>query len=94
MDVTERTFLVEHYAPGVTADAFRIAAQRVRDAAHEMAAGGAPLRFLHSTFVPEDESSFCVFQSTSGDLVIEAYRRAGVGFERIVHALDMTRESQ
>jgi hypothetical protein len=34
------------------------------------------------TFEPEDETAFCVFRAESAALVQEAYRRAGVGFER------------
>jgi hypothetical protein len=88
-----RTFLVEHYWPGVTAEAFRSAAERVRSSAEEMAAGDSTIVFLHSTLVPEDEAAFCVFSATSADLVVEAYSRAGVQFERILAALEVERNS-
>ncbi|HEY1370423.1 MAG TPA: nickel-binding protein [Gaiellaceae bacterium] len=89
---TLETILVEHYWPGVTAEAFRSAAERVRASAEEMSSAGAPIRFLHATFVPEDEAAFCVLAAASPDLVEEAYRRAGVGFERIVDALELEGE--
>ena len=84
------TFLVEHYWPGVTADGFREAAERVRLSAAEIAATETEIRFLHSTLVPEDEAAFCVFAASSSEIVVEAYRRAGVQFERILDALEMT----
>ena len=84
----EHTFLVEHYWPGVTADQFRAAVDRVRQSAEEMAGAGKPIRFLHSTFVPGDEAAFCVFSGSSSQLVAEAYGRAGVAFERILDALE------
>ena len=84
-----KTFLVEHYWPGVTADAFRRAAERVRASTEAMAADGTEIRFLHSTLVPDDEAGFCVFAAPSHWLVAEAYRRAGVSYERILDALDM-----
>ena len=86
-----QTLLVEHYWPGVTAEAFRGAADRVRASAEEMAQGAGSIRFLHSTLVPEDEAAFCVFAAESAALVEEAYRRAGVAFERIVDALELER---
>jgi hypothetical protein len=90
-DVIGETFLVEHYWPGVTADSFGEAAERLRLSAAELAAGESEIRFLHSTLVPEDEAAFCVFAASSADVVVEAYRRAGVRFERILGALEMTR---
>lgn len=84
-----RTFLVEHYWPGVTADSFRAAAARVRASAAELAGTDGDIRFLHSTLVPEDEAAFCVFAASSPDVVVEAYTRAGIPFERILDALEM-----
>jgi len=83
------SYLVEHYWPGVTADTFRTAADRVRACAAELTSEGAKIEFLHSTFVPEDEAAYCVFRATSPTLVEEAYRRAGVPFERMVDAFEM-----
>lgn len=86
---TGRTFLVEHYWPGVTPEEFRSAAERVRASAQELALGNDRIAFLHSTLVPEDEAAFCVFSASSSELVADAYRHAGVRFERILEALEM-----
>jgi hypothetical protein len=86
-DRTGRTFLVEHYWPGVTPEVFRDAAVRVRASAEAL--GKERIAFLHSTLVPEDEAAFCVFSATSVELVVEAYDRAGVRFERILDALEL-----
>src|SRR5262245_1988845 len=83
------TYLVEHYWPGITADAFRAAAQRVRLTAREMAHGGTPIRYLHSIMVPADEAAFCVFDAASLELVEQLYARAGIVFDRIVVALEV-----
>jgi hypothetical protein len=82
------TFLVEHFWPGVTAEAFRLAAERVRSSADAMAVEGTDIRFLHSTLVPGDEAAFCVLEASSSTLVAEAYARAGVEYERILEALE------
>jgi hypothetical protein len=82
------TFLVEHYWPGVTAAAFDAAAQRVRESAEALAGEGIGVRFLHSTLVPEDEAAFCVLSAESHAIVEETYRRAGVGYERVLDAIE------
>lgn len=88
----DRTFLVEHYRPGVTIAAFAQDTSRVRASAETMAGAQAPVALLHSTLIPEDETGFCVFTAASRGLVEEAYRLAGVSFERIVEALELRRD--
>lgn len=82
------TYLVEHYWPGVTEAAFRRSARRVAASADRLAAAGEPIRFLHSTLVPEDEAAYCVLTANSPDLVEHAYAAAGVAFERLVVAIE------
>ena len=86
---TQLTFLVEHYRPGLSVAEFREAARRMSQAADEITSSDSPIRFLHSTLVPQDETAFCVFGAASQMLVEDAYRRAGVPFERIVEALEL-----
>ena len=88
------TFLVEHYWPGVTPDAFGEAAERVRTTALELEAAGHGVRFLHSTLVPEDEAAYCVLAADSPNLVEETYAKAGVPFERLVAAVESTAPSE
>jgi hypothetical protein len=83
-----KTYLVEHYWPGVTESRFSAAAESLRLAAGAIAADGGSLRYLHSTLVPEDEAAFCVFEAASRSLVELAYARAGVRFERILDAVE------
>ncbi len=83
------TVLVEHYWPGVTAEAFRVAAERVHLSASELARAGESIRYLHATLVPSDESAFCVFEAGSLELVARAYANAQVRFERLRIALEV-----
>ena len=78
-----KTFLVEHYRPGLTADELGAWAARVRHAAGEMESEAKAVRYLRATIVPTDESLLCVFEAASEQLVHEAYERAGIPFERI-----------
>ncbi len=85
----QTTYLVEHYWPGVPAETFSAAAERVRTTAEAMARRGTPIRCLHSTMVPAEEAVFCVFAAASAEVVEQLYARAGVRFERIVAALEV-----
>jgi Nickel responsive protein SCO4226-like len=82
-------YLVEHYWPGITAEVFRAATERVQTIAEAMTRGGTPVRYLHSTMVPVDEAAFCVFATTSIELIELLYARAEVRFDRIVAALEV-----
>ena len=83
------TYLVEHYWPGVSAEIFRSAAERVRATAESMTRDGMSIRFRHSTLVPADEAAFCVFDADSAEQIEQLYARAGVRFERIVAAVEV-----
>lgn len=83
-----RTYLVEHYWPGITELEFRRSAAEVAAGAARLASAGEPIRFLHSTLVPEDEAAFCVLSAASAELVERAYRSAGITFERLVEAVE------
>lgn len=83
-----RTYLVEHYWPGITEPEFRRSAERVSASAARLAESGEPIRFLHSTLVPEDEAAFCVIAAASAELVERAYEAAGITYERLVEAVE------
>ena len=82
-----QTFLVEHYRPGITAEAFRAAMARVRASAAAMRRDGSPIRCVHSTLVPEDEAMLSVIDAASSELVEQLFARAGVRVDRIVTVL-------
>ena len=88
-DLRRVTVLAEHYWPGVTAEAFRIAAERVHLSASALAQAGEPIRYLHATLVPSDESAFCVFEAASIELVARAYANAQVRCERLLLAVEV-----
>jgi len=48
------------------------------------------IRFLCAIFVPEDETSFYLYQSPSADAVRDAATRARLRFERITQAVSIT----
>jgi hypothetical protein len=82
-------YLVESYAPRSGA-ALDESIARVQLAAKQIAAEGLVLRHIRSTFVPEDEICFHVFEAESPAVVDEVGRRAGLPFERVVEAMPVT----
>ncbi len=72
-------FLVECYMPS---GGFEDASRR----AHETE--GA--RCVWSTFLPTDETALHLFEAASASALAEAVRRAGLAYDRIVDAVELT----
>jgi hypothetical protein len=83
------TFLVERYWPGVTLEAFTVAAKRLEDSVVQLRRGGVAIRTVAATLVPADEAVYWIVDAASIDLVETACDRAGMGAERIVAAIDL-----
>jgi hypothetical protein len=86
------TYLVERYLPGVSADEVLAAAGRAKETTALMAEEGDTVRYLRSTFLPTEESCFCLFEGPSEDLVRTANERAQIPFDRIVEAVHVSSE--
>jgi hypothetical protein len=82
-DQLSRRYLVERYVPGITRAELRATERGLADAVAAVHAGGTPLVYLGSTFIPEEESCFIHFEG-----VLEGVKRAcllaGMDFARIV----------
>jgi len=82
------SYLVETYVPQSHADEIRTTARRARAIAKTLSRGGTPVRYVRTTFLPEDETCFHVFEAASEDAVGEVCRLAGIGSARIVPAVE------
>ena len=81
---TVPVFMVERYLPDLTPDA-------VRDQVHrEQELPG--LRHLRTTYLPGDDLCFSLFEASSLAAVSRANDRAGMAYERIIEAFDVTAE--
>jgi hypothetical protein len=80
-------FLVEVYVSRAAAPTARQALEQVRGAADELRREGQHIRFLHSIFVPADETCFYLFEAQSDDAVREAANRSGLLIDRVVAAV-------
>jgi hypothetical protein len=85
---TVPSYLVETYAPKLRADEARAAGRRARAAAEQLSGEGARIRYVRTTFLPDDETCFHVFEAASEEAVGEACRRAGIAAGRIAPAVE------
>jgi hypothetical protein len=60
--------------------------RRLTAAAGRVSRNGTPVRYLRTTYVPEDETCFHVLEAVSADLVAEVSKLAGVDGGRILEA--------
>src|SRR5438128_378064 len=72
------SYLVETYVPHSQADDIRSTARRARAIADTLSRAGTPVRYVRTTFLPDDETCFHVFEAVSEDAVSEVCRRAGL----------------
>jgi hypothetical protein len=77
-------YLVEAYVPRYTPRQ----ARRVCAAAEQLSREGTPVQYVRTTYLPEDETCFHVFDAPSPEAVAEVGRRAGLGSARIVPVIE------
>ncbi|HEY2602843.1 MAG TPA: nickel-binding protein [Thermoleophilaceae bacterium] len=82
-------YVVERYLPGLAWTDMVRSLARLEQAARELRAEGTPINYLGSTIVARDETCTCHFEGSEA-AVIEANRRAGVPFDRILEAVAVT----
>jgi hypothetical protein len=88
MELPMPRYLVESYVPRSRAREARAAARDARRAAEELVCEGTAVRYVRTTFLPDDETCFHIFEAASKEAVGEACRRAGIGTGRIVPAME------
>ncbi len=82
-------FMVERSLKGIPMDALAAAEQRAIDTAAQMSTQGSPIRYLRSSFVPEDGRCMCLFEAADAQRVETLNRQANLPFDRVVSALDL-----
>ncbi len=85
-------YMVERHLPGITSDQLSAAAARAKSTTAQMTEEGTPIRYLRSTFVPNEEKCYCLFDGPSADAVEQANKRADIPYERVVEAVHIASE--
>ena len=87
------SYLVETYLAPCGADGQGEQDRRARSAAEELTRTGSRVRFVGSTYVPEDEMCFFTFDAASRGVVERAAELAGLVAMRVVEAVSSGKET-
>ena len=82
-----REFAAEQFVSGTDAAAAERGASVARLTAQELTREGTPVEFMHSIFIPEDETCIHMYRADSIDAVRRVAARASLRFERISEAI-------
>lgn len=83
-------FMVERDLRGISMENLAGAQKAAIGTAEEMRGNGTEIRYLRSTFAPEDGRCMCLFDAASETDVRRLNDIAGLPYTRVVPALDLT----
>lgn len=83
-------FMVERDLKGISMEALGGAQKAAINKAKEMSSSGTDIKYIRSTFAPDDGRCMCLFEAGSDAAVKRLNDDAGLPYNRIVKALDLT----
>jgi Protein of unknown function (DUF4242) len=83
-------YMVERELRGITTEQLADAQRAAISKSQQFTADGTPVRYIRSTFVPDESKCFCLFEAASQHTVRDVNTAAKLPFTRIVQALDLT----
>jgi hypothetical protein len=87
VDVPESTFLVERYLPTAASSGLADSVARVVIACAQSNGSHAQVRYLQSTYLPAEDTCFCLFQADSSDAVRAVNIAGEFALDRITAAV-------
>ncbi|MHB1111576.1 MAG: DUF4242 domain-containing protein [Devosia sp.] len=76
--------------PGISMENLAAAQQAAIGKAAEMRASGTEIKYIRSTFAPDDGRCLCLFEAKTDASVRRLNDEAGIPYHRVVEALDLT----
>ena len=83
-------FMVERNLKGISIDDLGAAQKAAIATAQKMTADGDKISYVRSTFAPEDGRCMCLFDGESADQVRRLNDTAGLPYDKVVAAMDLT----
>jgi hypothetical protein len=80
-------FLVERYLPPAAADSLPASVARVARLCADMDHSGLGVQYLHSAYLPTEDTCFCLFRGPSSDAVRQVNREAHFALDRVTNAV-------
>lgn len=85
-------YMVERHLPGFPPEQLPAAAAAAKAKSAEVSQEGPTVRYVRSTWVPESEKLYCLFEGSSQDAVADVQARANLPYDRIHAAAFLTAE--
>ena len=85
-------YMVERHLAGFPPEQLPAAAAAAKEKSAELTGEGREVTYVRSTYIPEGEKCYCLFEGSSREAVEEVQTRAGLPFERIHEAAFLTAE--
>jgi hypothetical protein len=82
--------MVERSLPGITMDQLAAAQKAAIETGKRFTASGRPVRYIRSTFVPQEARCMCLFEAPNPELVKQLNDEAKIPYTRVVEAADLT----
>lgn len=83
-------FMVERELKGIAIDDLAAAQKAAISKAEQLQEQGSDVRYIRSTFAPDDGRCMCLFDASSEADVKRLNDEAGLPYHRIVAAMDLT----
>jgi hypothetical protein len=83
-------YMVERSLPGITMEQLGAAQKAAIDTGKRMTSQGKPVRYIRSTYVPEEARVMCLFEASNAELVKQLNDEAKIPYSRVVEAADLT----
>lgn len=83
-------FMVERDLKGIAMEDLAGAQKAAIGKAEEMRNGGYDIRYIRTTFAPDDGRCMCLFEAASDAEVRRLNDEAGLPYSRVVPAMDLT----
>ena len=88
-DSATTAFLVERYVTPGAAAGLPASVARVRLLCTDLSGPGFGVQYLQSTYLPSEDTCFCLFRGPSSDAVREVNSRAAFAVDRITAAVQL-----
>jgi hypothetical protein len=82
-------FVGERYIPQAAEKVALEETQRMRAALPRLAPGGSPVRLISTTYVPNEEWVFDLFEAESAEQVQRVYEESSVAVERVTEGVHL-----
>ena len=85
-------YVVDRHLTGFPPEQLPAAARAAKQTSAELSREGVEVRYVRSTWVPDGERCYCLFEGPSREAVEEVQRRASLPYEQIREAVFLSAE--